>query len=326
MSAPLVSIVIPVYNGSDFLREAIDSALAQTYINKEIIVVNDGSKDEDRTREIALSYGSKIRYFEKENGGVATALNMGIETAKGKYISWLSHDDAYFPDKLEKQVPVLEKLESEGRKSVAYSSFVFMDDRSIVYSKMDMPEVTPSRFYSALLCNRVFISSFKIMTFGLHGCTLLIPKTAFEEIGLFNVKLPTTQDYELWFKMLGVYDFVNVNGHLVKSRIHKWQGTHVLRKERVEEVEDLYLKAFRLYRSGDERYDLDLPQTVLALKLTRRMRAYAAAREELRKDKFSLRSWSYVFRSVLASKSLIKARLTVRYGITKAKKTLIRTS
>ena len=61
---PLVSIIIPVYNGSNFMREAIDSALAQTYPNIEIIVVNDGSTD--NTREIALSYGDKIRYFEKE--------------------------------------------------------------------------------------------------------------------------------------------------------------------------------------------------------------------------------------------------------------------
>ena len=90
---PLVSIVIPVYNGSNFMREAIDSALAQTYPNIEILVVNDGSTD--NTREIALSYGDKIRYFEKENGGVATALNLAIHEMKGEYFSWLSHDDWY---------------------------------------------------------------------------------------------------------------------------------------------------------------------------------------------------------------------------------------
>ena len=75
---PLVSIVIPVYNGANYLREAIDSALAQTYSNVEIIVVNDGSDDGGATRDIALSYGDKIRYFAKDNGGVSTALNVGI--------------------------------------------------------------------------------------------------------------------------------------------------------------------------------------------------------------------------------------------------------
>ena len=81
--SPLVSIVIPVYNGSNYLAEAIDSALAQTYPNIEILVINDGSKDDGATKNLALSYGDKIRYFEKENGEVATALNFGIEKLNG---------------------------------------------------------------------------------------------------------------------------------------------------------------------------------------------------------------------------------------------------
>ena len=102
---PLVSIVIPVYNGANFVREAIDSALAQTYRNIEIIVVNDGSTD--NTRDIALSYGDKIRYFEKENGGVSTALNLAISEMKGEYFSWLSHDDLYAPEKVEAEIEAL---------------------------------------------------------------------------------------------------------------------------------------------------------------------------------------------------------------------------
>ena len=76
---PLVSIIIPVYNGANYMREAIDSALAQTYRNIEIIVVNDGSNDNGETERIALSYGDKIKYFHKENGGVSSALNLGIQ-------------------------------------------------------------------------------------------------------------------------------------------------------------------------------------------------------------------------------------------------------
>ena len=101
---PLVSIVIPVYNGANFLAEAIDSALAQTYRNLEVIVVNDGSTDGGATERIACSYGDKIRYFSKPNGGVSSALNLGIEKMKGEYFSWLSHDDLYAPDKIENQV------------------------------------------------------------------------------------------------------------------------------------------------------------------------------------------------------------------------------
>ena len=90
---PKVSIVIPVYNGEDYLAYAIDSALSQTYENKEIVVINDGSTD--NTDEICKSYGDKIRYFVKKNGGVASALNLAIEKMDGEYFSWLSHDDAY---------------------------------------------------------------------------------------------------------------------------------------------------------------------------------------------------------------------------------------
>ncbi len=71
---PLVSIVIPVYNGSNYMAEAIDSALSQTYENIEVVVVNDGSRDEGRSDAIAKGYGDKIRYFPKENGGSSSAL------------------------------------------------------------------------------------------------------------------------------------------------------------------------------------------------------------------------------------------------------------
>ncbi|QQS65316.1 glycosyltransferase family 2 protein [Candidatus Saccharibacteria bacterium] len=107
---PKVSIIIPVYNGSNFLKEAIDSALAQTYKNLEIIVVNDGSADQGKTEKIAMSYGSKIRYYKKVNGGVSTALNLGIKKMTGDYFSWLSHDDIYYPKKIENQVRFVESL------------------------------------------------------------------------------------------------------------------------------------------------------------------------------------------------------------------------
>ena len=95
---PKVSIIIPVYNGSNYLDNAINCALCQTYENLEVIVVNDGSTDEGKTREIALKYSDKIRYFEKANGGVSSALNLGIREMGGEYFSWLSHDDVYTVD------------------------------------------------------------------------------------------------------------------------------------------------------------------------------------------------------------------------------------
>ena len=119
---PLVSIVIPVYNGSNYMREAIDSALAQSYERVEVIVVNDGSTDD--TEQIALSYGERIRYFRKENGGVSSALNLGIKEMKGEYFSWLSHDDLYTPDKIEVQIDALRGLEEKNALVLCKAEFI----------------------------------------------------------------------------------------------------------------------------------------------------------------------------------------------------------
>jgi len=308
MTSPLVSIIIPVFNGSKYLSEAIDSALAQTYPNIEVIVVNDGSKDQGKTREIALSYGARITYLEKENGGVATALNEGIRASRGRYISWLSHDDAYEPNKVEVDVQFMEKLETEGRKMVIYSSYVIMDENSVVYRKIEMPEIPPEKFFEALLGNMIFQTAFKRVPFSIHGCTLLIPRALFDEVGFFNEALRTTQDYDLWFKAIEKYDFVGIREYLVRSRVHKGQSSYVMRKERIEEVEDLYLGAFNLYRSGSSRYALDLPRSMLALRLKNRQKAYRAARILLKKEGFSMRSLSYTIRAILAPPLVFKGK------------------
>ena len=127
---PKVSIVIPAYNASNYLAEAIDSALAQTYPNTEIIVVNDGSRDDGATERIALSYGDKIRYFHKENGGSSSALNTGIANMTGEWFSWLSHDDLYVPHKVETQIRYLNGLdvsEEELYRQVLFSASDLID-------------------------------------------------------------------------------------------------------------------------------------------------------------------------------------------------------
>ena len=122
---PRVSIIIPVYNGTNYMRDAIDSALNQTYENCEVIVVNDGSNDEGATDAAARSYGDRIRYFKKENGGVATAVNYGIQQMTGEYAAWLSHDDIFTPDKIEKQIHAA--LASGLENPVVHSNFEFWD-------------------------------------------------------------------------------------------------------------------------------------------------------------------------------------------------------
>lgn len=265
---PLVSIVIPVYNGSRYLREAIDSALNQTYENREVIVVNDGSCDDGKTEEIAKSYGDGIRYFAKENGGVATALNLGITKAKGEYISWLSHDDAYTPMKLENQMNFLTTLPMNRRKDVIlYSNYFLMDENSVIYGKSTTANVPPEKFFQALLCGVVFRPPLQRLWFSINGCTTLIPKEAFDKVGYFDEKLRTTQDYDMWFRMNRVFDFVLTDDYLIKSRMHREQGTKVLKDVVLVEVSELFYHAVDYYDPKTVRFDLELPKVALALKM-----------------------------------------------------------
>lgn len=215
---PLVSIVIPVYNGSDYLREALNSALSQTYSNIEIIVINDGSNDGGATEEIARLYGDRIRYFSKPNGGVASALNMAIENMKGEYFSWLSHDDLYFEQKVERQIEFLAAIPFEKRSRViVYSDFFQFSNIPDEIVIKNMPGVPPDEF-------RYWLTTENI----LHGCTLLIPKEAFSRVGNFKTHLRTTQDYDLWFRLAKEYQFVHLGECLVKCRLHPTQGSKTM--------------------------------------------------------------------------------------------------
>jgi hypothetical protein len=207
---PKVSIVIPVYNGSNYLREAIDSALAQTYQNVEIIVVNDGSNDKGATERIAKSYGDKIKYYKKENGGVATALNLGIKKMSGEYFSWLSHDDMYYPEKLEKQIDFLNKLRD--KKVVLYSNYSILQDYKIIPVIHNHEMLVRKKKYSLLRgC--------------VNGITVLVPKLIFDEVGEFDSRLRCTQDYDLWRKVQKKYDFIHMEDALSVTRLHPNQDS-----------------------------------------------------------------------------------------------------
>lgn len=225
---PKVSIVIPVFNGENYLGYAIDSALNQTYENIEIIVVNDGSTD--NTDKICKGYGDKIRYFAKENGGVASALNLAIEKMDGKYFSWLSHDDAYKPDKIEKEVEALRKLDN--KQTVILSDAIVTDESLQTISETKLsPNINKSpRSFLALDIRN-----------GINGCGLLIPKTLLKKYGGFDESLLATQDYDLWYKMAEKEPFYLVQEPLVYHRLHENQGSKVIRTV-PEEVDALHTR------------------------------------------------------------------------------------
>lgn len=209
---PLISIVIPVYNGSNYLSEAIDSALAQTYDHVEVLVINDGSNDDEATEKIALSYGDRIRYFKKKNGGVSSALNLGIQEMRGEYFSWLSHDDKYLPEKIARQIAYLKEL---GRNDVVlYGNFFFMDKDSRITGKTRFKNIPPNEFRYHLLIDYIA-----------NGCTMLIPRQCFGKNAPFREDLRITQDNELWYRMAKDYSFVLMDEPLVAYRITSEQGS-----------------------------------------------------------------------------------------------------
>jgi glycosyltransferase involved in cell wall biosynthesis len=231
-----VSIVIPVFNGSDYMREAIDSALEQTYPNVEVIVVNDGSTDGGKTEEAARSYGDRIRYFHKENGGVASALNLGISMMSGDYFSWLSHDDVYYPDKIAVQMIYMSK---EGEGVILYSDYEFIDRKSRRLNIRRLPGDPGGDFRLRLMFDG-----------SLHGCTLLIPKECFCVAGTFNEDLKTTQDYDLWFRMAMKYRFVRVPEILVKSRLHPGQTSNTVKSLHTKESNDFLIGCLKVLEEG----------------------------------------------------------------------------
>ena len=196
------------------MREAIDSALNQTYQNIEVIVVNDGSSD--NTEEIALSYGNKIRYYSKENGGVSTALNLGIQKMTGDYFCFLPHDDVFALDKIEKQIRTIK--ESNQDEAIVWSGWDMYIQNEHRYKKVIMP------YENATIENMtkgIYPMLFSLITI----VTVLFPKNYLDEAGEFDPALSTAQDYDMMFRIFEGRNTIYLEDELVHYRWHSEQGT-----------------------------------------------------------------------------------------------------
>lgn len=248
---PLVSIVIPVYNGANYMREAIDSALNQTYKNIEIIVVNDGSTDNGETEKIALSYGDKIRYYKKENGGCASALNYGISKMQGEWFSWLSHDDVYYPEKIESAIKCINKKRFADKKTIIYCSSRVIDAEGKRAVWIRRPEkkglYTPTKMFNKFMTGS-----------GLNGCALLIPKSALEAAGEFNTEYVYILDWIYWIELVLLgYNFYFYSDVLVKNRRHEGQVSVKKRDMLRKEAENFILELIdRVSNDKEKLYNI----------------------------------------------------------------------
>jgi len=179
-----ISVAIPAYNVELYLRQALDSVLAQTCKAHEIILVNDGSTD--RTEEIALSYGNSIRYIKQANQGLAGARNTAISAATGDWIAFFDSDDVMMPDKLCSQIAVIEANPS---LVLVYSAFSYLypDGRTQKTTAFPAKDLWPAlRYRSPILPS-----------------TSVVRRSALLDVGGF--RSVTTEDWDLWLRLVRRY-------------------------------------------------------------------------------------------------------------------------
>ncbi|MBM7603169.1 glycosyltransferase involved in cell wall biosynthesis [Metabacillus crassostreae] len=219
-----VSIIIPFYNCS-YVDQAIQSALNQSYPNIEVIVVSDGST---KFIEKITPFLGSVRFIEKENGGTASALNLGIQNATGDYFSWLSSDDLYYEGKISKQLNFMKKTNG----FFSYTNYSLIDNNSQIIHK------EAGVFFKKKI---EFLQNF-IIGNNINGCTVMMKKELFSTLGLFNEKLKFTQDYDFWLRAIQHYEFLYLDEPLVKYRVHDDMGTKNNTEEINNEIKSLNQK------------------------------------------------------------------------------------
>jgi glycosyltransferase involved in cell wall biosynthesis len=191
---PRVSVVIPTFNYAAFLPRALDSVLAQSYVDYEIIVVDDGSTDE--TPQVASRYDHAIRYVHKQNGGVSSARNLGIELARGDLIAFLDADDEWQPQKLARQVAFMDADATIGMSYTDMSHWV------------DGVEVNHSYLHERAYRH---VSSGKIFDHLLQECFIFVPtvmvrRECLGKAGVFDPALSNSEDHDLWLRIARLFE------------------------------------------------------------------------------------------------------------------------
>lgn len=207
VSAPIVSVIVPCYNQGHFLRAAIESAIAQSIKEWELIVIDDGSTDD--THRIAREFQDpRIRYFCQENRGLAAARNAGIRASRTPLIALLDSDDLWEPQFLEKMVACLNQNPDA---AAAYCGYSFLDSDG---NKIGVPctkTAHPGEFRRILLGEGNW----------LVPSTVVFRKLWAEQVGLFDESLRAVEDSDLWIRLSKHHDFVGIKDVLAGYRLHE---------------------------------------------------------------------------------------------------------
>lgn len=204
---PLVSVVIATYNMGQYLPEAVDSVLAQTWKNLELIVVDDGSEDDTEKRMEAYSKNSRVRYIKTKNQGQPKAKNRGLEEAQGQFIAFCDADDFWAPNKLNYQLPYF----SDPNVGVVYSEVSYIDESGNLIQK---PQ--PYSRHSGDVTEYLILKNF--VPFG----TAVIRRQCLDNNGKFDEKLPMGIDWDLWLRYSIDWEFKYIKERTYTYRI--WPG------------------------------------------------------------------------------------------------------
>lgn len=231
MDIPLISCIVPVFNGERYLRETLDSIFAQTYRRLEIIVADDGSTD--RTAEIVAGYSERVRYLKQANAGASAARNLGLRAARGDFVAFLDADDLWHAEKLQRQM-----ARFETRPELEVSVTLVQNFR-----------VAEPVQHGARSCDRVFSKPLP----GYVAQTILARRSAFEVIGPFNPALLYADKTEWFLRAAEKQTVVELlSDSLVYRRLHE---NNISRRSR-DEMNDEYL---RLLKANIDRRRSDQP-------------------------------------------------------------------
>ena len=206
---PLITIGVSAYNRENFLPECLDSLLAQTYRNIEIIVVDDGSMD--NTRQLVTEKYPQVRYIYKENGGDASAKNLAAREAEGKYIVFNDSDDVFLPDAVERLYKAMIEAEKQyGKESVAYGTYEGIDENSVRYPAKSKVAILPSGEITKALLKNVLVCSTGV----------LLPLKSFLADGGYDESLRCMHDWKLSLELSLKMPFKAVHDPVFLRRRH----------------------------------------------------------------------------------------------------------
>lgn len=249
---PLVSAIVLSYNQSRFVVETLESVKAQTYKATQFIIVDDCSSDDSVPiiERWLHKNGIQCAFIRhQENKGICKSLNEALTVANGKYISMVASDDVWLPDKLERQVEILES--EPASVGVLYSNAFQMDEHGHALSDMfieahrHLPEMPQGQVLDTLLAGNF-----------IPAMTTLIRRSCYEKVGLYDESLPW-EDWDMWLRLARQYSFVYSPTPSAKYRVHDKSLSHSDRACILKGVFNICLKQFGLgYLSEDQKQKL----------------------------------------------------------------------